>query len=53
MLHTEHYQISCPVFIDSAEGVTLDLPLVEGGQYIKLFADKDYPELTVFNEDIG
>jgi predicted nucleic acid-binding Zn-ribbon protein len=50
---SEHYQISCPVFIDSAEGVTLDLPLVEGGQYIKLFADKDYPELTVFNEDIG
>lgn len=44
---SEHYGITAPVFIDDAEGITLELPLVDGGQYIRLVADKAYDELTV------
>ena len=44
---SEHFGIAAPVFVDDAEGVTLDLPLVDDGQYIRLCADKGYSELTV------
>ena len=43
---SEHYCISAPVFVDDAEGITLELPRVEAGQYIRLCADKTYQELT-------
>ena len=50
---SDHYGISVPVFVDDAEGITLDLPLVEGGQYIELHADIKYPELTVVKAGEG
>lgn len=48
---SEHYGITCPVFVDDAEGITLELPTVEDGQYIRLCADRVYKELTVARED--
>jgi hypothetical protein len=42
-----HYGITCPVFVDDAEGITLELPVVDDGQYIRLCADAEYAELTV------
>ena len=47
---SDHYGISVPVFVDDAEGITLDLPLVDGGQYIKLHADIIHDKLAVFPE---
>ena len=50
---SDHYGISAPTFIDDAEGITLDLPLVDGGQYIDLHADIKYSELTVIKSGEG
>ena len=44
---SDHYGITCPVFCDDFEGVTLDAPTTEDGQYIFLLAIKGYEELTV------
>ena len=50
---SDHYGVSVPVFVDDAEGITLDLPLVDGGQYIELCAHADYDELTVRSVSYG
>lgn len=50
---SDHYGISVPVFVDDAEGITLDLPFVDGGQYIELHADRTYPELQVVKASEG
>jgi energy-coupling factor transporter ATP-binding protein EcfA2 len=48
---SEHFGITCPVFVDDAEGITLELPVMDNGQYIRLCADRVYKELTVARED--
>jgi energy-coupling factor transporter ATP-binding protein EcfA2 len=42
-----HYGITAPVFVDDAEGITLDLPTVDGGQYISLVAADRHDGITV------
>lgn len=49
---SEHYGITVPVFVDCAEGITLKLPKVENGQYIRLRADEAFLELTVQRETL-
>jgi hypothetical protein len=42
-----HHGITVPVFVDSAEGITLSLPMAENGQYVRLHADPNCSNLTV------
>jgi energy-coupling factor transporter ATP-binding protein EcfA2 len=45
-----YYDITCPVFIDDAEGITLDLPHLNDGQYFRLCANKAFSLLTFESE---
>jgi hypothetical protein len=45
-----HYGFTCPVFIDDAEGITLDLPYLPDGQYFRLCAEGSFSVLTFESE---